>query len=77
MDKTDYDKLTKNIPTEKWCPAPFVHGYINANNRANKLCCMSKIVDRFDGLSDLGKHCLLYTSPSPRDVVPSRMPSSA
>ena len=21
--------------------------------------------------------CLLYTSPSPRDVVPSRMPSSA
>ena len=29
----------------------------------------------------LNKHtnidCLLYTSPSPRDVVPSRMPSSA
>ena len=23
------------------------------------------------------KFCLLYTSPSPRDVVPSRMPSSA
>ena len=23
------------------------------------------------------KSCLLYTSPSPRDVVPSRMPSSA
>ena len=22
-------------------------------------------------------NCLLYTSPSPRDVVPSRMPSSA
>lgn len=55
MDKKDYDRLTKDIPTEKWCPAPFVHGYINANNRANKLCCMSKIVDRFDGLSDLGK----------------------
>ena len=28
---------------------------------------------------NVGKHtpCLLYTSPSPRDVVPSRMPSSA
>ena len=51
MDKKDYDRLTKDIITEKWCPAPFVHGYINANNRANKLCCMSKIVDRFDGLS--------------------------
>ena len=24
-----------------------------------------------------GEDCLLYTSPSPRDVVPSRMPSSA
>ena len=23
------------------------------------------------------EYCLLYTSPSPRDVVPSRMPSSA
>ena len=25
----------------------------------------------------LKKHCLLYTSPSPRDVEESRMPSSA
>ena len=24
-----------------------------------------------------GKHCLLYTSPSPRDATLSRMPSSA
>ena len=27
--------------------------------------------------SDLGKSCLLYTSPSPRDLSTSRMPSSA
>ena len=26
---------------------------------------------------DQGKNCLLYTSPSPRDVEESRMPSSA
>ena len=26
---------------------------------------------------DLLKHCLLYTSPSPRDISGSRMPSSA
>ena len=25
----------------------------------------------------LDKSCLLYTSPSPRDAIPSRMPSSA
>ena len=26
---------------------------------------------------DLSEHCLLYTSPSPRDLSTSRMPSSA
>ena len=34
-----------------------------------------KVVKNLDELSFMG--CLLYTSPSPRDVVPSRMPSSA
>ena len=32
---------------------------------------------RFDGLDELDKNCLLYTSPSPRDLSTSRMPSSA
>ena len=31
----------------------------------------------FIGPSGCGKTCLLYTSPSPRDVEESRMPSSA
>ena len=30
-----------------------------------------------DTLVDALTHCLLYTSPSPRDAIPSRMPSSA
>ena len=30
-----------------------------------------------DGKTTLAKHCLLYTSPSPRDRTRSRMPSSA
>ena len=29
------------------------------------------------GLKEFGNICLLYTSPSPRDVCSSRMPSSA
>ena len=29
------------------------------------------------GTTTLSAHCLLYTSPSPRDVEESRMPSSA
>ena len=28
-------------------------------------------------MGDMGKGCLLYTSPSPRDLSTSRMPSSA
>ena len=28
-------------------------------------------------IMDMGKYCLLYTSPSPRDISGSRMPSSA
>ena len=30
-----------------------------------------------DGIKDIKKACLLYTSPSPRDKRQSRMPSSA
>ena len=32
---------------------------------------------KLDVANRMFPHCLLYTSPSPRDVVPSRMPSSA
>ena len=31
----------------------------------------------YGGTADYVKHCLLYTSPSPRDLSTSRMPSSA
>ena len=31
----------------------------------------------FITITDLARHCLLYTSPSPRDGLLSRMPSSA
>ena len=31
----------------------------------------------FDVVTELFQNCLLYTSPSPRDVEESRMPSSA
>ena len=34
------------------------------------------LCDLFAGTGSIGI-CLLYTSPSPRDAIPSRMPSSA
>ena len=36
-----------------------------------------EIYDCIKELADQDKACLLYTSPSPRDDCPSRMPSSA
>ena len=37
---------------------------------------LRKVVDDYIQ-TQLSEHCLLYTSPSPRDVEESRMPSSA
>jgi hypothetical protein len=48
MDKKEADRLMGLMPNRKFCPAPFLHTYINANNRGYKLCCMSHIVDRWD-----------------------------
>ena len=46
------------------------------------LGCTDEGADNFDadatsGLEELCLYCLLYTSPSPRDGLLSRMPSSA
>ena len=38
---------------------------------------VQNIIDIPDDLKELYKTCLLYTSPSPRDLSTSRMPSSA
>ena len=34
-------------------------------------------IETDDGINGIGNACLLYTSPSPRDLSTSRMPSSA
>ena len=50
---------------------------INARSVAKKLGCSTQpIYFSFKNMDEL-KACLLYTSPSPRDVEESRMPSSA
>lgn len=42
-----------NKVPEKFCPAPFMHTYVNANNRGYKLCCMSHIIKRWDTTGDI------------------------
>ena len=31
-----------------FCPAPFLHQYVNVNNHGHKLCCMSKQISKMD-----------------------------
>ena len=64
---------------------------LNKNNMATKGICHVNAKDNIDifsqankdftfiflGLNSLSNTCLLYTSPSPRDLSTSRMPSSA
>ena len=49
-----------------------------SNNVVQILNALGMHFETFDVLSDMEiRDCLLYTSPSPRDVEESRMPSSA
>ena len=45
------------------------------NNRTNSEACSTLL--KYDSIHGKFNACLLYTSPSPRDVEESRMPSSA
>ena len=74
----------------KQIPAPLIIGE-RINTQGSRKAKKLVLADDFDGLVDLariqaedGAHCLdvcvaclLYTSPSPRDISGSRMPSSA
>ena len=55
-------------------PGGFSHGdYLRCGSIAGK----SKIIKSVIDFANSGGFCLLYTSPSPRDDISSRMPSSA
>jgi len=68
---------------------PYLGGFIDANNPSVLFCPRDRVSkDKFESTSyaysmafyhspDQIDNCLLYTSPSPRDVEESRMPSSA
>ena len=45
--------------------------------KTDKIDHIGIVVPNLEKALEHYKNCLLYTSPSPRDVVPSRMPSSA
>lgn len=47
------EELENLVPTKGFCPAPFIHSWVNANDRGFKLCCMSKIIGKWDDKSSL------------------------
>ena len=67
-----YQKIQeKNISREPWVlhdGPPYANGKIHMGHALNKIT--KDFIVRY-------KSCLLYTSPSPRDLSTSRMPSSA
>ena len=50
---------------------------IDRDNDKNTVISLREIAEEKIKVSDLTDSCLLYTSPSPRDISGSRMPSSA
>ena len=61
-------------------PAINVNDSVTKSKFDNKYGCQESAVDAIRRATDVmiaGKVCLLYTSPSPRDLSTSRMPSSA
>ena len=51
--------------------------YIGSTDSRGLMHCLWEIIDNSVDESLAGHCCLLYTSPSPRDGLLSRMPSSA
>lgn len=65
---------------KNFCPAPFMHTYINANNSGYKLCCMSHIIGRWDTTGDINAQFQeFWTSDEMQDVrlsfLADKMPS--
>ena len=68
------DNVVFAFPTHNWSEPGAIKTYIDAILQSGKT-----IIYDAQGKANgqLTKHCLLYTSPSPRDRQKSRMPSSA
>ena len=73
------DQLTNRIRNREWFPDD---RYIDVlvgqlRKKLGEKAANAKIISTIHGTGYLFTPCLLYTSPSPRDLSTSRMPSSA
>lgn len=81
IDKKEAERLESLVPNKKFCPAPFMHAYINSNNRGYKLCCMSHVIGRWDTEASLKEqHEEFWTGETMQEIRQSflegKMPQS-
>ena len=79
-DLHDYDRQTQGTDSKVLLPAIVFSGEQTRDAKASLYRPQTKQGDPriwFYGLKGQARPCLLYTSPSPRDLSTSRMPSSA
>ena len=76
MQKRDlyYDRIPTKLLRENVRYLGNILGKVLKDQEGDKFF---RLVEKVRKLSKANKTCLLYTSPSPRDVEESRMPSSA
>ena len=76
---SEQEKIVKAIPMYDLMDACCaLHGGMELDKIEDKNYALKHSLNRLFGyLTPEAKACLLYTSPSPRDVEESRMPSSA
>ena len=69
------ENLLEKINWEKYWMLPNTAGCVNSDE-AVRIAILGRELAKLSGQEE-NNFCLLYTSPSPRDAIPSRMPSSA
>ena len=82
MDIKKVHKIIKEASGNNWAltnytPLPDLTDGVPSNNKYRPGFTAAMMKKDLKLAIDAATSCLLYTSPSPRDAIPSRMPSSA
>ena len=87
--REDFDEIYQRFATDKaaeqasrcsQCGVPFCQNHCPLGNNIPdwlKMVAEGRLQDAYEISAETNNICLLYTSPSPRDLSTSRMPSSA
>ena len=75
--RSDASKVTDAVAKLECQGAEVLYCSGDVSSAKDRAAMLADIKQRFGRLDVLVNNCLLYTSPSPRDLSTSRMPSSA